>query len=140
MCYESAPGIVEVNPSKAYLMSLLGKLDIVVLSEHRFCPYFLYELDDLTDFARPIASEENPKSDLTRGCGRVAITWRKSVCTISMHVGSDRNVAIKVRTACTDPLTIVGTYNDTGLPLGKYTECLAVLKNKMTRPYIPFSI
>ena len=31
------------------------------------------------------------------------------MCTIAMHVGSDGNVAIKVRTACND-LTIIGTY------------------------------
>ena len=43
--------------------------------------------------------------------------WRKSVCTITMHVKSDRNVATKVRTACTDPLTIFGTYMTQVCPL-----------------------
>ena len=76
--------------------------DIVVLA---------HELDDLHPAATAVADESrNPELDLTRGCGGVAI-WRKSVCTTPIHVGSDRIVAIiNVRTVCTDPLTIVGTY------------------------------
>ena len=54
------------------------------------------------------------------------------MCTITMHVESDRNVAIKVRTACSNLQYI----HDTGLPL----ECLAVLENKMTGLYVTFSI
>ena len=64
-------------------------------------------------------------TDLTRGCGGVAILWRKSLCVISIQVESDRIVVVRVRTVNCDSLTIIGTYMpDTSQPLEKYTECL----------------
>ena len=109
-------------------LNLLDQADIVVLTEHWLWPYSLHELDSLhPDFSSAAVTDDrlNFNSNLTRGCGGVAILWRKSLCVISIQVESDRIVVVRVRTVNCDSLTIIGTYMpDTSQPLEKYTECL----------------
>lgn len=76
-----------------------------MLTKHWLWPYSLHELDDLhPDFAATAVADErlNPESDLTQGCGGVVIIR----CVQPRY----RIVVIKVRAACSDHLTISGTY------------------------------
>ena len=71
------------NNSTPYLLHLISSgVDVIVLQEIWLWPYELTTLDRLhPEFSYTAVADEHlgPTSDLTRGCGGVAILWRKSL-------------------------------------------------------------
>ena len=66
--------------------------DIIVLCEHWFWPYQLYQLQLLHPEFKAFGVADKrltETSDLNRGCGGIAILWRKSLLAIPLDVQSD---------------------------------------------------
>ena len=74
--------------------------DIIILEEHWLWPYELTNLKSLhLDFSYTAVSDKrlNPSSDLTRGCGGVAIVWRTSLRASALKLpDSDRLCGLRV--------------------------------------------
>ena len=89
--------------------------DIIILEEHWLWPYELTSLKSLhPDFSYTAVSDKrlNPSSDLTRGCGGVAIVWRTSLRASALKLpDSDRLCDLHVELSDPDrSLHILGVY------------------------------
>ena len=101
--------------SEPYIQYLAEQgADVVVLCEHWLWPYELHLLDQLhPDFHAFGVSDKrlNETSEFNRGCGGVAILWKKSLVATSVNIDSDRLCAIQLQnTASASVFTVLGAY------------------------------
>ena len=115
-------GCLNVRGIKAnndYVANLLGDLDILAISEHWLHSYDLHLLGLIHTEYNYIASSPHSQEDaltcaprLKRGCGGVAILWRKAINNQVKKLtdfSNDRCVAIQLLST-PRPLAIISTY------------------------------
>jgi hypothetical protein len=82
-----------------YIQHLAQEHDVLVLSEHWLWPYELHKLDDIhPDFVGLGISHHrlNAECNFSRGCGGVAVLWRKNLPMSPVHLDSDRIIVIQL--------------------------------------------
>ena len=117
-----------------YINHLAESCDIIVLSEHWLWPHSLHKLDDLASgFSSYGCSDKrlNMDSNLTRGCGGVAILWKENLSVTPVRsVDSDRFMAIQLLLASSTLLSIVAVYlPSSDHPMSEFAEYLVQLES-----------
>ena len=90
-----------IRTSIPYIQHLIASgYDVIILEEHWLWPFELSLLKTIhQDFTYTAVSDSrlNPSSDLTRGCGGVAILWRSSLRASHLFLSDcDRSVAFRL--------------------------------------------
>ena len=104
-----------LHNSIPYIKVLISKeVDVIILQEHWLWPFQLDQLNSIDNrytFTAVCDQRLNPSSDFHRGCGGVALLWRKSLNAAAVfHQYSDRICSIQVPLQNSPPLTIHGVY------------------------------
>ena len=122
-----------------YLEELAKVSDIIVLEEHWLWPYCLCKLDSLLDgFSAFGCSDkrlaEGSSLSLNRGCGGVAILWRKHLLSTPVTaIQSDRIVAIQLPLEDSASLSIIGVnLPSTDHPASEYSDYLLDLESTIS--------
>ena len=88
--------------------------DVLVIQEHWLWPFQLSNLHEVhPEYSYMAMSDQRLSSDLNkrRGCGGVAIMWRKSFITTPLSdINSDRICAVQLSVPSSSVLTIIGIY------------------------------
>ena len=109
-----------LHNSKPYILDLIQNgADIIVLQEHWLWPYDLSSLSSIHpqyDFTAVSDKRLHSGSDLERGCGGVALIWKKALTCIPISaLDSDRVCGVRLFLPSTKShskrcLTILGVY------------------------------
>ena len=129
VCVWNCRGLSQALP---YIQHLAEEHDVIVLSEHWLWPYELHKLDEIhPDFVGFGISDRklNAECSFTRGCGGVAVLWRKNLPLSSVHLDSDRIIAVQLPLQLHEMLTIIGVYlPSSDHPLETFREYLSDLE------------
>ena len=103
--------------------------DVLVIQEHWLWPFQLSNLHEVhPEYSYMAMSDQRLSSDSNerRGCGGVAIMWRKSFITTPLSdINSDRICAVQLSVSSSSMLTIIGIYMPSSdQSIAMYTECL----------------
>ena len=105
------------NSAGPYLMELMNKTDIMVITEHGLFPCELYKLEPLQDDLSVISKSSKQLNDSNfgyrKGNGGVAIMWHKSISNFVIplpNLGTDRMSVIQLQLPDTSKLFIIGVY------------------------------
>ena len=98
---ETTDSMILLLLSITYVQQLISKgNDIIVLKEHLLWPFKLYNLESIhPDFSFTAIADKrlNSSSELTRGCGWVAIIWKKSLKASPLNFACcDRRCGIQI--------------------------------------------
>ena len=103
--------------SEPYLKSLSNSSDFILLQEHWLWPFDLHKLSSVLEgFSSTGKCDErlNESSSLRRGCGGVAILWRKSIYANPICLGIKNDcicaVEVSLRNSALDKLVIYNIY------------------------------
>lgn len=104
-----------LHNSIPYIQLLISNdVDVIILQEHWLWPFEHNHLQSISNhysFTAVYDSRLNSSSDLHRGCGGVAILWKKNLNAAPFHhLQSDRLCAIKIPLPNSTILSIFGVY------------------------------
>ena len=134
VCAWNCRGFSQALP---YIQHLAQEHDVIVLSEHWLWPYELHKLDDIhPDFVGLGISDHrlNAECNFSRGCGGVAVLWRKNLPMSPVHLDSDRIIVIQLPLQqLNETLTIIGVYlPSSDHPLELFREYLSDLEGMIS--------
>ena len=133
VCTWNCHGLMQALP---YIQELAEEHDVIILSEHWLWPYELHKLDEIhPDFASFGTSDQrlNAECTLTRGCGGVAVFWRKNLSLSPVHLDSDRIIAVQLPLKSHGVLTVTGVYlPSSDHPLETFREYLSDLEGMIS--------
>ena len=124
----------DIMSGAPYVQHMAEEADIVVLCEHWLWPYQLHQLQLLHPEFKAFGVADKrltETSDLNRGCGGIAILWRKSLLAIPLDVPSDRVCAIQLKhSSSSSVMTIIGAYlPSTDHQIEEFDNCLQQLED-----------
>ena len=104
-----------LHNSIPYILELLSRdVHILILQEHWLWPFQLDQLASIHmdySYTAVCDSRLSPDSCLHRGCGGVAILWKKTLKVVPLsHITSDRICGIQLPLPHSHPLSILGVY------------------------------
>ena len=103
-----------LHNSLPYIESLVSSnVDIIILQEHWLWPFQLHQLQSVcASYSYTAVCDErlNSSSDLRRGCGGVAILWKKNLNAVPSQLESDGVCSIQVPLKNSPPLFSFGVY------------------------------
>lgn len=147
ICSWNRRGLHNSIPYIQYLVS--KEVDIIVLQEHWLWPFQLPDLKSISpSYSHAAVCDQrlNSSSDLRRGCGGVAILWKKTLHASPTQIDSDRICGLQVPLKDSPPLIIFGVYMPSADQLQEaYSSCLEnlsrhVLQSTRTMPDAPVII
>ena len=117
-------------PYFSYLFS--SGSDVIVLQEHWLWPFELGKLQSAFEgiHCRGVSdSRLNEQSDQTRGCGGVAILWKKGLSVLTLPCPNNGRVCgIKISSSVASNITVVGVYMPSDGHTDEYQSCLSDLE------------
>ena len=133
-----------LHNAKPYIADLIeSEVDIIILQEHWLWPFELSTLGSIHpqyDFTAISDKRLHASSDLTRGCGGVAILWNKALTCIPISVlDSDRVCGVRlllpsVKGQAQHYLTILGVYMPSAdQPQEVYTSYLETVEHAVSQ-------
>ncbi len=124
-------GLLNATP---YIQLLSEDFGILAICEHWLWPFELFKLNQLVPGYRSVGCCDkrlSETSNLTRGCGGVALLWKSSIPASPVStLSSDRLVAIQIQVNPGVVLSVIAVYLPTSdTPLETHSEYLFELEN-----------